>query len=658
MLNMAFREEWLSCRNCSNGVFKEPMSEDLKHIMRRIAGRTRARLFPRPRAVVQAVAIAMAVSVAVAAVPFDSLANQTGKVPVASDLAASVPVAPDKDLGLPQMLNGEDINRYKRIFTLQKVGKWKAADRLIKQLDDDLLMGHVLYQRYMHPRKYRSRYTELRGWLAKYADHPGASTIYKLAMRRRPSNYRAPQKPIGPATARGYAELAPEPKYKSPRRRNATQRRQVRNISANIRRNVRREILTVSEKYLDRKDVRKRLDTVERDALLTRVAAGWFYRGNAKKALALAGPAAERSRKHLSNADWIAGLSAWRLRKIGLAAGHFEALARSKIADRWNRAAGAFWAARAYLVNRQPNRVNPMLQMAASNPRTFHGLIAARQLGVDLDLQWTAPPLTMDGRAQVNNIPGARRAIALAQMGQRHLAERELRRCYYDANHLSGPALLALAHKLDLPATQLRMAKGVRGDDDRPFDNALFPAPTWQPAKGFVMDRALLFAFMRQESGFNARAKSPVGARGLMQLMPRTASFVANDRSLRRSNKAKLYDPEYNLELGQKYIGLLLGDSLVKGDLFHLAVAYNAGPGNLRKWLRKANFGEDPLMFVESIPWRETRLFVERVLTNFWIYRERFSQDSPSLDAAASGHWPTYFHLDKATKAVARNDRN
>ena len=87
------------------------------------------------------------------------------------------------------------------------------------------------------------------------------------------------------------------------------------------------------------------LDRVERDALLTKVAGGWFYRGNAKKAYALAGPAAQRSRKHLSNADWIAGLSAWRLGDIKGAARHFEALANSTMADDWNRSAGAFWAA-------------------------------------------------------------------------------------------------------------------------------------------------------------------------------------------------------------------------------------------------------------------------------------------------------------------------
>ena len=102
----------------------------------------------------------------------------------------------------------------------------------------------------------------------------------------------------------------------------------------------------------------------------------------------------------------------------------------------------------------------------------------------------------------------------------------------------------------------------------------------------------------------------------------------------------------------------LLIDQSVKGDLFRLAVAYNAGPGNLRKWLRKAKFAGDPLLFVESIPWRESRLFVERVLTNFWIYRERLRQDTPSLDAVAIGHWPIFKKLDGETKSVTRNDEN
>ena len=575
-----------------------------------------------------------------------------------STVAGGPEQSADRDVGLPKILGADDIGLYRRIFTLQEPGKWKAADRLIKRLDDRLLLGHVLYQRYMHPKKYRSRYKELKGWLAHYADHPGAGRVYKLALRRRPSNYRRPKAPVGPRTARGYADLTFDTRYRSPRKRTRAQRRRVRQITYRIRRNVGREILTVSQKYLNRKDVIQLLDGVERDALLTRVAAGWFYRGNAKKALALAGPAAKRSRKHLTNPDWIAGLSAWRLGKIKKAARHFDALAHSPRADGWNRSAGAFWAARAYLIEQQPAKVNPLLLLAAEHPRTFYGLIAARQLGVELDLQWKAPPLTIDGMARMDNLPGARRAIALAQVGRLNMAERELRRSYLQGDHLSGPALLALAHKLNLPAMQMRMAHGVRSSDDRPYDRALFPMPPWQPAKGFAMDRALIYAFMRQESGFNTRAKSPVGARGLMQLMPRTASFVAGDRSLHRRNKAKLYDPEFNLELGQKYLAHLLSNEMIKGDLFRLTVAYNAGPGNLRKWLRKAKLDGDPLMFVESIPWLESRLFVERVLTNFWIYRERLGQDSPSLDAAATGHWPIFFNLEGPTKSVARNARN
>ena len=566
--------------------------------------------------------------------------------------------AADGDISLPKVLSQNDVILYRRILALQKTGKWKAADRLIKRLENELLMGHVQFQRYMHPRKYRSRYRELKDWLARYADHPGAMRIYKLALRRRPKNHLMPRAPVRPSRIHGFADLVPAANYRSPVKRSKAQQRRVRQIKYQIRRNVRREILTVSEKFLDRREVKRLLDPAEQDDLLSRIAAGWFYRGNARKALAIAGPAAARSRKILSGADWVAGLSAWRLRDIKRAARHFDALAHSKVADDWNRAAGAYWAARVYLVDRQPSRVNSLLAMAAQSPRTFYGLIAARQLGVELDLQWVVPPLTLGSMAKVRNLPSARRAIALGEVGWNKLAEEELRLSYLLGDHVTGPGLLALAHRLDFPAMQMRIALGVRGKDNRPYDQALFPIPPWKPAKGFTMDRALIFAFMRQESGFNEQAKSPMGAIGLMQLMPRTASYVANDQTLRRRNKWKLYNPEYNLELGQKYLAYLLSDKSVKGDLFRLAVAYNAGPGNLRKWLRKVKFAGDPLLFIESIPWRESRLFVERVLTNFWIYRERLRQDTPSLDALATGRWPKFKKLDGETKSVPRNVEN
>jgi soluble lytic murein transglycosylase-like protein len=87
---------------------------------------------------------------------------------------------------------------------------------------------------------------------------------------------------------------------------------------------------------------------------------------------------------------------------------------------------------------------------------------------------------------------------------------------------------------------------------------------------------------------------------------------------------------------------MLLRDKAVKGDLFKMLAAWNGGPGNLNKWIRNVKYGGDPLLFIESIPSKETRIFIERVLANYWIYESRFGNDSSSLDFVARGKWPGY----------------
>jgi soluble lytic murein transglycosylase-like protein len=96
----------------------------------------------------------------------------------------------------------------------------------------------------------------------------------------------------------------------------------------------------------------------------------------------------------------------------------------------------------------------------------------------------------------------------------------------------------------------------------------------------------------------------------------------------------------------------------VQGDILLLAVAYNAGPGNVAKWRKRGAYDDDPLLFIESIPSRETRLFVERVLTNLWIYRQRMGQDTPSLEAIAAGTRPVYDPQDEPTGSMASNGAN
>ncbi|MEM1395940.1 MAG: lytic transglycosylase domain-containing protein, partial [Pseudomonadota bacterium] len=144
---------------------------------------------------------------------------------------------------------------------------------------------------------------------------------------------------------------------------------------------------------------------------------------------------------------------------------------------------------------------------------------------------------------------------------------------------------------------------------------------------------------------FKPNAKSRVGARGLMQVMPRTASYVAKDRKLAtRAGRDRLLDPAFNMKIGQMYVNYLL-ESLDNEDLFEMATAYNGGPGNLRKWKSKLKI-DDPLLFIESIPNSESRDYVEKVLLNLWMYRQKLGQPTPSRDLVASGKAPAFEALD------------
>jgi soluble lytic murein transglycosylase-like protein len=164
----------------------------------------------------------------------------------------------------------------------------------------------------------------------------------------------------------------------------------------------------------------------------------------------------------------------------------------------------------------------------------------------------------------------------------------------------------------------------------------------------------LIYALIRQESKFKPQAKSWVGARGLMQLMPRTARFVAKASRFNLKKRSDLFKPEINLTLGQKYIEILLEDKNINGNLFLMAAAWNGGPGNLSKWRKATEYMNDPLFFIESIPARETRNFIEHVLSNLWIYRDQLGQKIPSLDAVSTGLWPQYIPQGQYRQEIAQ----
>jgi soluble lytic murein transglycosylase-like protein len=328
-------------------------------------------------------------------------------------------------------------------------------------------------------------------------------------------------------------------------------------------------------------------------------------------------------------------------------------VAHSSVAGDWTAAAGGFWAARAYLTCRQPEQVSRMLKKAASFKRTFYGILAARQLGLELDLNWTAPEFTQTHYRELSGLSSVHRAIALAQVSENTLADMELNAAWSRSRDSQHASLLGLASQLGLAATQLRIGRIEDQKSITALDSALYPIPYITPDGGYTLDKALLFAMIRQESAFNSWAKSGVGARGLMQLMMGAAGDMSQNRSLAR---IKLDDPRYNMYLGQKYMKTMLSKQFADGNLFKSLTAYNAGPGNMRKWVKRTNFQDDPLLFIESIPARETRIYIERVFSNMWIYRMRMGQDVPSLEYVASGRWPIYIPQDQSQSANNNNN--
>ena len=545
-------------------------------------------------------------------------------------------------------ITDEEAEIYREVFAAQDRGDWQKADALRDDISNNILIGHVLHQRYTHP-SYKTSYAELKSWLKSHGDHPGADRLYDLAVKRKPSGEGLPPKPRTVYGTSGRLDLdagqtsVPYVGSKKP----AGVRSQAAALERTVRQDLRRDRPSAALARLETADAKKVFDMAERDDLLGEVAASYFYHGKQDKAFEVAAPAVERSGSEAPMAGWIAGLMAWKKGDYARASGYFGKVAQSPRVSAWMASAGGFWAARAHMRNHAPKEANQYLKMAARHPRSFYGLLALQTLGLRQDVyNWQTPGLDKKHLAELGKLPSGARALALLKVGQNKRAETELVRVNAGDNTIVQEALIAVAESMNLPSLAMRIGSAITREDGGFYDAVLYPVAPWQPENGFDVDRALIYALIRQESRFEPGVSNgSSGAVGLMQLMPATASHilgVKKNHFTGKQGKAKLADPAFNMDLGQKYLNTLLGLDYIDGNLFKLAVAYNAGPGKLQRWARQLDYKDDPLLFIESIPVAETRMFVEKVLANYWIYSLRLKQGTPTLEDVAEGSWPIY----------------
>lgn len=544
--------------------------------------------------------------------------------------------------GAPAFLKPDDVVTYRAIFADQDRGRLSKADALIKKVHNKALMGYVLEQRYLG-RYYITKFSELSAWLSKYAGLSGADRIYRLALRKKPKAAARPTHPTQPHWRGGDFDdesIADTP-VESHRGRIYYRRMQHYAQEDKPER---------AEKLLHELKPASSLPQADLGRLGAYVAAAYLADDKDADARRVAESVIAGSPANAAICHWTAGLASYRMGRFADAAHHFEAMSRETDNKR-NIAAGAFWAARSYMRAGTPDDVIQLYARAADQGNTFYAMIAARILGRDVGFDFTEPALDPASFAKLMDDAAARRAVSLWQVGQKDAVAGELARAFGEISPDLDPAFAALARALGAPSMELRAAETSTQRDI--YLTSLYPIPTYTPKGGYRIDPAVVLAIARQESRFVPDAQSSAGARGLMQIMPATAVHIAGDPSLAHRNKTRLDDPVFSLTLAQRYLTELLNRQ--NGNLLGLAAAYNAGAGNLDRWLATKDDTNDPLLFIESVPVPETRDYIKRVMMNFWMYRKRLGEPVHELDETAAGNWPTY---SATTDSVAAADSN
>lgn len=487
-------------------------------------------------------------------------------------------------------LSAADRLNYTTAFDALRRGDLETARNSARQAQDRVLLGQVEFERLFHA-DYSATFEELSAWLDEYSDLPVAERAWNLAMRRRPDGAPEPKRPARMGGGRFWNQIEAAGG------------------------NTEADPMKAARVALNRDDLTGAVTLGEQIG-------DW----------------------------WTVGLAQYRLGEFAAAKVAFERVLDDPTEDGWVRSGAAFWAARSAARSGQQDRVQPLLHRAGTWPATFYGQIALRQLGEEPVIENLGPTPYVAGGAQraayqvdepigvnadeldafIRSEPRARRTVAFFEVGRRSDAREELRTGLRSAVTDQGRQLWAA----------LGRALGPRvtgsGDDVRRIDATRYAQPVIEPEGGFTVERSLVYAIVRKETGFNARARSGAGAYGLMQVMPTTAAELSGDRGFVREPD-RLFEPNVNARLGQAYVNRMLALPAINGDLLRAAASYNAGPGPMVAAVRKLGHDADPLLLIETIDVPQAREYVEKVVAAYWIYQRMNGRPLNTLDAVASG---------------------
>ncbi|MCB2089687.1 MAG: lytic transglycosylase domain-containing protein [Sphingomonadaceae bacterium] len=538
---------------------------------------------------------------------------------------------------VPELLSKADRTYYEELFNAIDRQDWNRVNAMFAERADGPLHDVARAEFYLHPASPRVEGDAIGNWLRTGSLLPQAEQLVSLGQKRGLSTI--PSLP----TERSFVSQPHSPKRIRPRSIDDG------SMPGSIRSGI---LARISDDDPD--GARQLLDGIDsglspsaRAEWRQRIAWSYYIENKDAQAYALALTARDGgSGAWVAEADWTAGLAAWRMGDCETAAENFARAARG--AENAELAAAAFyWSSRANVRCRQPEKAAEELRGAAQLDETLYGMLAREQLGQDLPRAGQTPDFDMTDWSRLRDEPNVRAAVALAEIGKDGLADEILRHQARIGDPSEYDSLSRLARELGLPSTQLWMAHNApRGGQ---ADPALrYPAPRWTPVDGWKVDPALAYAHTLQESVFRASVVSPAGARGLMQIMP--AAAKDHSRKLGYSgNASDLNKPAVNLAFGQSHLQMLRDSPATGGLLPKIMAAYNAGLSPISRWNTEIKDQGDPLLYMESIPYWETRGYVAIVMRNYWMYERQAGGASESRKALAQGMWPTFPELSGST---------
>lgn len=546
-----------------------------------------------------------------------------------SSMVAQYDRAQTQGTTVPAVLNQNEKQLYRDIFAAIDREQWDVVEALLKRAEGGLLHQVAQAEYFTHANSPRISGERIAQWLNAGVDLPHAPQLGRLGSGR-----GVEQLPAFPATQSFSRQPEPSKRIRPRSVDDGT-------ISAESRAAILEAIRNddPSGAYAILQQAEPMMSSEARAEWRQRVAWSFYIENDDQNALALAETVSQGSGAWVAEGEWVAGLAAWRLGYCSLAG---EAFARSaQQATNVELAAAAhYWAHRSLVRCREPEAAGQHLSAAARYDETLYGMLAIDQLGIEVSADAPAPRFSAEDWRSLRDRSNVRVAAALIEIGRPALADEVLRHEARIGRAQDYPAMARLARELGLPSTQLFMAQyvpyGMR------VDPALrFPVAHWQPATGWRVDPSLAFAHALQESNFRTSAVSPANARGLMQIMPGTASDH-NRRLNLGASYADLNDPSVNLAYGQQHLEMLRDSGATQGLLPKIMAAYNAGLTPVDRWNYEVNDQGDPLLWMESIPYWETRGYVAIVMRNYWMYERAAGVASPSRRALAQGRWPEF----------------